>query len=66
LAVLPVGSLRALAVARVGVDQTDARNARLTQSPKSVKEASSWWKGKIYIVHLRRLLNVRMPIMEMT
>jgi hypothetical protein len=53
--------------ARVGhIDPTDARNALLKQYPKSAKEASSWCIGKIRIVHLRRLLYVRMPIMEMT
>jgi len=47
-------------------DETDARNAYLEQYPKSAKEASTWWIEKNHIAHLRRLLDVRMPIMEMT
>jgi hypothetical protein len=46
------------------VDQTEARNALLKQYPKSAKEASSWWIGKIHLVHLRRLLDVRLPIIK--
>jgi len=45
---------------------TDALNAYLEQYPKSAKEASTWWIEKNHIAHLRRLLDVRMPIMEMT
>lgn len=47
-------------------DETDVRNAYLEQYPKSAKEASNSWIEKNHIAHLRRLLDVRMPIMEMT
>lgn len=48
------------------VDVTDSRNAYLEQYPKSAKEASTWCMEKIHIAHLRRLLDVWMPIVEMT
>jgi len=60
------GSIRFHVPIDASVDVTDARNAYLEQYPKSAKEASTWWIEKNHIAHLRRLLDVRMPIMEMT
>jgi hypothetical protein len=56
--------------ADVDVRRSGRSDRRAQRSPeaisKSAKDASSWWVGKIHIVHRRRSLDVRMPIMEMT